>query len=248
MTERAHLATRAGDGTRPQDAGHESLDWAIPTAAIIGGWTGHALAGLARHWAGPRPGDRAPPGERRQRGRRPAARGPLLNASGPRLRGQPAGGAADGLPSRAASGGGDCRPAGRAPAPGPSWTKIGPPKPASFSVSGTLREVGHRAGGPEGGRGDDHQLGPRQGDVRATGGQGADHRRAVHRLPDGRAAGLDRQGRGDANQQAEWDRFSVAIAAHEAGHVATDKTVLRERPREDQGPDPGRWRHDLEEP
>jgi predicted secreted Zn-dependent protease len=33
------------------------------------------------------------------------------------------------------------------------------------------------------------------------------------------------RGRGTPTQQAEWDRFSAAIAAHEQGHVAKDVAV-----------------------
>jgi hypothetical protein len=43
MTERARLAGEQEAGG-PQDRGPEPLDGAVPAAAIIGGWTGQALA------------------------------------------------------------------------------------------------------------------------------------------------------------------------------------------------------------
>jgi len=103
-----------------------------------------------------------------------------------------------------------------APAPTSSFTKVGPPKNTTYTVSGTLRQAAEAVGArPEAGATittPDMNVGegwPAQ--VQVTVAQ-------VVELPewDGKAAATQ-------NQRNEWDRFKAAITAHENGHVAVDK-------------------------
>ncbi len=104
-----------------------------------------------------------------------------------------------------------------APAPTSSFTKVGPPKNTTYTVSGTLRQGAEAVEArPEAGATTttpDMNIGegwPAQ--VQVTVAQ-------VVELPewDGKAAATQ-------NQRDEWDRFKAAITAHENGHVAVDRT------------------------
>jgi hypothetical protein len=111
-----------------------------------------------------------------------------------------------------------------APPAGPSWTKVGPPTNASYSVSGTLREVANAvAARPEAGS---VTATPSSDTETWTPPEGTEQVRAarvtveqVLELP----SWTDRT-KATKNQQAEWDRFHRAISTHEAGHVSTDTT------------------------
>ncbi len=105
------------------------------------------------------------------------------------------------------------------PAPTTSFTKVGPPKNTTYTVSGTLRQAAEAVGArPEAGATittPDMNMGdgwPAQ--VQVTVDQ-------VVELPewDGKAAATQ-------NQRNEWDRFKAAITAHENGHVAVDKALF----------------------
>ena len=103
------------------------------------------------------------------------------------------------------------------PAPTSSFTKVGPPSPSSYTVSGTLRQAAEAvAARPEAGAtitqpflnmAPDGRW-PTHVQVTVT---------QVVVLPewDGKASATQ-------NQRNEWDRFKAAITAHENGHVATD--------------------------
>ena len=103
------------------------------------------------------------------------------------------------------------------PAPTTSFTKVGPPTKASYTVSGSLRQAAEAVGArKEAGAtlttpdlvAADNGTRMTQAQVTVT---------QVVELPewDGKASATQ-------NQRAEWDRFKAAITAHEAGHVATD--------------------------
>jgi hypothetical protein len=111
-----------------------------------------------------------------------------------------------------------------APTPGPSWTKVGPPSPSTYTVSGSLRDVANTvAARPE--AGSVTATSARDFDV-WTPGEGEEKVLAarvtvkqVLELPT-----WSDKSSATKNQQAEWDRFHAAITTHEAGHVSTDKT------------------------
>jgi len=103
------------------------------------------------------------------------------------------------------------------PAPTTSFTKVGPPTKASYTVSGSLRQAAEAVGArKEAGAtlttpdlvAADNGRRMTQAQVTVT---------QVVELPewDGKASATQ-------NQRAEWDRFKAAITAHEAGHVGTD--------------------------
>lgn len=112
------------------------------------------------------------------------------------------------------------------PTPGPSWTHVGPPTPASYAVSGSLRSVANAvAARKEAGSvtatptRDTETWAPAGGDEKVTAARVTVDQ--VLELP----TWTDKS---DAtkNQQAEWDRFHGAITTHENGHVAKDKTAF----------------------
>ena len=245
MTERTLLADEPGTA-RLQETARDSADWPAPAAALVGGWTGHALAGS--RGAGPALGRaigtlQATAGNgavaqllatglsMRRRDAPECAH--AAHVGNRRTNARPA--AAAWTPSVQTAGGDTPVPAagvgagaepmgGGAPPPGPSWTKVGPPSPSSFAVSGTLREVATtlEARGEAGSETptpsrDIETWAPDEGEERITAARVTIDQ--VVELPtwtDKAAA--------TANQQAEWDRFSAAISTHEAGHVATDRT------------------------
>lgn len=111
-----------------------------------------------------------------------------------------------------------------APTPGPSWTKVGPPTPGSFTVSGTLREVATAlAARPE--AGSETATASRDYDVwTPEGGEETILAARVTVKQDVQLPTWSDKSKATKNQQAEWDRFHAAITTHEAGHVSTDKT------------------------
>lgn len=223
MTERV-LVPGDPQAARSDDACREALDRAVPTAAVIGGWTGHALA--ASRGTGPALG-RAIGQLQARAGNGAVAQ--LLSAHSPVRSAGPAAphpsttAVNDGAPGAARTEGIVAVQRAGPPTPGPSWTKIGPPKPASFSVSGTLREVATalEARKEAGATITNSDLAretyePPEGEERITAARFTVFQTVELPVWTDKSAAT-------ANQQAEWDRFSVAIAAHEAGHVATDK-------------------------
>jgi len=244
MAERARLTGEQETAPR-EDAGRDTPDWASPTTALVGGWTGHALAGS--RGAGPAIGraiaslqatagngavvqllasgfsTHHPAAPERQQATHAAASREAANPGAANTR--PVVQAADDETPIPAAGEevGAVPLGGGAPTPGPSWTKIGPPKPASFTVSGTLRQVATALEArPEAGATitssdlDRETYAPQGGQERITAARFTVFQTVELPTWTDRATAT-------ANQQAEWNRFSAAIAAHEAGHVATDK-------------------------
>ncbi len=111
---------------------------------------------------------------------------------------------------------GDSAPA-PPPVPTSSFTKVGPPSPSTYTVSGTLRNAAETVGA----RKEAGATITTPDLVSADNGKRMVHAQVtvtqVVELPEW----SDRPS-ATTNQKAEWDRFKVAITAHEAGHVATD--------------------------
>jgi len=113
-----------------------------------------------------------------------------------------------------------------APTPGASWTKVGPPSPTSYSVSGSLRTVANAiAARTEAGSvvatpsADTEEWQPPGGTNKVTAARVTVAQ--VLELPS-----WSDKSTATKNQQAEWDRFFSAISTHEAGHVTKDKTAF----------------------
>lgn len=110
------------------------------------------------------------------------------------------------------------------PTPGPSWTHVGPPTPASYDVSGSLRAVANAvAARTEAGSvtatptKDTETWTPAGGTEKVTAARVTVDQ--VLELPN-----WTDKSNATKNQQAEWDRFHAAITTHENGHVTQDKT------------------------
>ena len=109
--------------------------------------------------------------------------------------------------------------------PGASWTRIGPPKNSTYSVSGSLRTVATAiAARTEAGS---EKSSPSQDTETATPAGGTEKVTAARvtvavevELPS-----WSDKSSATANQQKEWDRFMTAITTHEDGHVALDRTA-----------------------
>ena len=225
MTERAHLAGEL-ETARPQEAARDSRDLAAPTAAVIGGWTGLGVAGS--RGSGPALGRAI--GNLQATAGNGAVAQLLATASSTRPARHPAvrsvAARAEGTAGPAVGPGTVTAQRAGAPTPGPSWTKVGPPTPSTFAVSGTLRqaatalaarkEAGATISGPS--VLDTETWAPPDGEERITAA-----RFEVPLLVE--LPTWTDKGAATRNQQAEWDRFHGAIAAHEAGHVAKDRTV-----------------------
>ncbi len=222
MAERTHHAGEQ-EAARLQDAARDAPDWAAPTSVVIAGWTGHAVAGsrgsepaIARAIRGLQA--TAGNGAVAQLLATASSRRPVVPAPTRSVHTEADGAASPAVGAREAT----VQRAG-APTPGPSWTKIGPPSPSSFSVSGTLRQVATaleartEAGATITSSAlDSETYEPENGTERITAARFTVNQKVE--LP----AWSDK-GAATKNQQAEWDRFSAAIKSHEDGHVATDK-------------------------
>jgi hypothetical protein len=111
-----------------------------------------------------------------------------------------------------------------APVPGRSWTTVGPPASASYSVSGTLREVANAvAARPEVGS----EVATSSRDLETWTPDGGSEQTTAARVTVKQIVELPTwtdESSATLHQQAEWDHFHAAITTHEAGHVSTDKT------------------------
>ncbi len=111
-----------------------------------------------------------------------------------------------------------------APKPGPSWTHVGPPTRTTYDVSGTLREAAEAvAARPEAGS----ETATPSEDTETWTPPGGTERVTAARVTVEQVVELPNwtdRARATASQQAEWDRFAAAIAKHEEGHVAIDRT------------------------
>jgi hypothetical protein len=117
---------------------------------------------------------------------------------------------------------------------GQSWTKVGPPSDAPYTVTGTLRKASEAvAARPEAGSvTTTPSLDTDPPKVAKDGTQTVPAARVtvdqVRALPvwESREGPASNEGEPTANQEAEWSRFSAAIAKHEAGHVAKDQAAF----------------------
>ncbi len=139
---------------------------------------------------------------------------------------------ATGTPGTDAAGSSDSTGAGGAtqlgagaPAPGASWTKVGPPTNTTYAVSGSLRTVANAiAARTEAGS----VTTTPSSDTDTFAPDGATEKVTAARVTVDQAMELPDwtdKSKATANQQAEWDRFFAAITTHEHGHVALDKTA-----------------------
>ena len=107
---------------------------------------------------------------------------------------------------------------------GPSWTHVGPPTNATYSVSGTLRDVANTISArTEAGS----VTTTPSSDTETWTPDGGDETILAARVTIAQVVELPTwsdKSSATANQQAEWDRFHTAITTHEAGHVSIDKT------------------------
>lgn len=105
------------------------------------------------------------------------------------------------------------------PPPTSSFTKIGPPSHSTYTVSGTLRQAAEAVGARDEAGATDMtpDLVAADNGARMVQAQVTIDLAVVLPEWDGKASATP-------NQRAEWDRFKTAITAHEAGHVAIDKT------------------------
>jgi len=136
------------------------------------------------------------------------------------------GDAAEGTP--ATTGGDEATPLGAgAPPANPSWTKVGPPTPGSYAVSGSLRTVATAIGArPEAGS---VTVAPSWQPQTWTPDGGTEEVISAQ-VKVGQVVELpvwSDKSSATKNQQAEWDRFHAAITTHEAGHVAKDVAAFK---------------------
>ncbi len=107
--------------------------------------------------------------------------------------------------------------------PGPSFTKVGPPASSTYSVSGDLDAVAATINARTEAGSVSTAIASQDFDIRDQGGPG--EKVVAARIQVSQAVELpvwtDRS-QAPAKMQAEWDRFSAALAAHEAGHVQKD--------------------------
>lgn len=222
MTERTRLGGDPG-AAQQQEATLGTREPAAPTAAVLGSRSGHALASSrASH-----PAFARAIGVLQGTAGNGAVARLLATASSTRPVAPAAtrsvGAEGDGTASPAIGEGAATAQRAGAPTPGPSWTKIGPATSSSFSVSGTLREVATAlAARPEAGSTttysdlDQETYAPPDGEDRITAARFTVFQEVA--LPT-----WSDKGAATTKQQAEWNRFSAAIKAHEDGHVATDR-------------------------
>lgn len=114
-----------------------------------------------------------------------------------------------------------------APPANPSWTKVGPPTPGSYSVSGSLRTVATAiAARPEAGS---VTVSPAWQPQTWTPDGGTEEVISAQ-VTVGQVVELpvwSDKSSATQNQQKEWDRFHAAITTHEAGHVAKDVAAFK---------------------
>jgi uncharacterized protein DUF922 len=108
--------------------------------------------------------------------------------------------------------------------PGGSWTMVGPPTPAHYDVSGSLRTVANAIAA----RKEAGSVTPTMTtDTTTWEPPGGTEKVKEARVTVDQVLELPNwtdKANATANQQKEWDRFFAAITTHENGHVAIDKT------------------------
>jgi hypothetical protein len=107
--------------------------------------------------------------------------------------------------------------------PGASYTKVGPPTNSTYSVSGDLDAVAATINARTEAGSVSTAIASQDFDIRDQGGAG--EKVVAARIQVSQVVELPvwtDKSQAPAKMQAEWNRFSAALAAHEAGHVQKD--------------------------